>query len=217
MAARRIQRIQRITHYFDYKSPYAYLAQEATYQIVQDFDIEIDWLPLTLHIPSFLGSAEVDATGKVISEQRNAHQWRRVKYSYMDCRREANRRGLVIRGPQKIFDSSVAHIGMLYAKRQGDFRAYHDAVYERFWRRELDIENPEIVKHVLTEVGVDASGFLDYLNGAGRQEYERGIAEAEEIGVFGVPSYVVNGELFWGAERIDLVRERLADATRGSH
>ena len=217
MAAQRIQRIQRITHYFDYKSPYAYLAQEATYQIVQDFDIEIDWLPLTLHIPSFLGSAEVDATGKVISEQRNAHQWRRVKYSYMDCRREANRRGLVIRGPQKIFDSSVAHIGMLYAKRQGDFRAYHDAVYERFWRRELDIENPEIVKHVLTEVGVDASGFLDYLNGAGRQEYERGIAEAEEIGVFGVPSYVVNGELFWGAERIDLVRERLADATRGSH
>ncbi len=211
------QRIQRITHYFDYKSPYAYLAQEATYQIVQDFDIEIDWLPLTLHIPSFLGSAEVDATGKVISEQRNAHQWRRVKYSYMDCRREANRRGLVIRGPQKIFESSVAHIGMLYAKRQGDFRAYHDAVYERFWRRELDIENPEIVTHVLTEVGVDASGFLDYLNGEGRQEYERVIAEAEEIGVFGVPSYVVNGELFWGAERIDLVRERLADAARGSH
>jgi 2-hydroxychromene-2-carboxylate isomerase len=204
-----------MTHYFDYKSPYAYLAQEATYQLAQDFDIEIDWLPLTLHIPSFLGSAEVDATGKVISEQRNAHQWRRVKYSYMDCRREANRRGLVIRGPQKIFDSSLAHIGMLYAKRQGDFRAYHDTVFERFWRRELDIENPEIVKQVLTEVGVDVSGFVDYLNGKGRQEYERVIAEAEDSGVFGVPSYVLNGELFWGAERIGLMRERLADAARG--
>jgi 2-hydroxychromene-2-carboxylate isomerase len=207
--------VQRITHYFDYKSPYAYLAQEATYQIAQDFDVAIDWLPLTLNIPSFLGSAEVDATGKVLSEQRNAHQWRRVKYSYMDCRREANRRGLVIRGPQKIFDSSIAHIGMLHAKRQGDFRAYHDTVYERFWRRELDIENPEIVKQVLTEVGVDASGFLDYLNGEGRQEYARVIADAEESGVFGVPSYVVNGEeLFWGAERIDLVRKRLADAAQ---
>lgn len=208
------QRIQRITHYFDYKSPYAYLAQEATYQIAQDFDITVDWLPLTLDIPSFLGSAEVDATGKVISEQRNAHQWRRVKYSYMDCRREANRRGLVIRGPQKIFDSSIAHIGMLYAKRQGDFRAYHDTVFERFWRRELDIENPEVVKQVLTEVGLDASGFVAYLNGTGRQEHDRVIAEAEESGVFGVPSYVVNGELFWGAERIDLVRERLADSVR---
>lgn len=205
---------EKITHYFDYKSPYAYLAQETTYQLAQDFDIELDWLPLTLHIPSFLGSAEVDATGKVMSEQRNAHQWRRVKYSYMDCRREANRRGLVIRGPQKIFDSSIAHIGMLYAKRQGDFRAYHDSVYERFWRRELDIENPEIIKQVLTEVGVDASGFVAYLNDEGRQEHARIIAEAEDSGVFGVPSYVVNGELFWGAERIELVRERLADAAR---
>ena len=206
--------LEKIRHYFDYKSPYAYLAQEATYHIAQDFDVTVDWLPLTLDIPSFLGAAEVDPTGKVISEQRNAHQWRRVKYSYMDCRREANRRGLVIRGPQKIFNSSIAHIGMLYAKRQGNFRAYHDTVYERFWRRELDIENPDLIKQVLTEVGLDASGFLDYLQGEGRQAHDRIQRDAEANGVFGVPSYVVNGELFWGAERIELVRERLTDHTR---
>ena len=209
--------LQRITHYFDYKSPYAYLAQEATYQLAQDFDVEVEWLPLTLDIPSFLGSAEVDKTGKVMSEQRNGHQWKRVKYSYMDCRREANRRGLVILGPRKIFDSSIAHIGMLYTKHQGDFRAYHDTVYKRFWRRELDIESPEIIKQVLTEVGVEASGFLNYLNGEGRREYERVIAGAEENGVFGVPSYLVNGELFWGAERIELVRERLAGSASTTH
>ncbi len=203
--------LEKITHYFDYKSPYAYLAQEATYQLARDFDIEIDWLPLTLNIPSFLGSAEVDPGGKVLSESRNAHQWRRVKYSYMDCRREANRRGLVIRGPRKIFDSSVAHIGMLYAKHRADFRAYHDTVYERFWRRELDIENPDLISRILTEVGVDASGFLDYLGGEGRQEHDRIVDEAEGSGVFGVPSYVVNGELFWGAERIVRVRERLLE------
>jgi 2-hydroxychromene-2-carboxylate isomerase len=203
--------LEKITHYFDYKSPYAYLAQAETYQLAQDFDITVDWLPLTLDIPSYLGSAEVDSTGKVLSETRNAHQWRRVKYSYMDCRREANRRGLVIRGPQKIFDSAIAHIGMLYAKRRGDFRAYHDTVYERFWRRELAIENPETIKQVLIEVGVDASGFLEYLNGEGRQEHDRILREAEAGGVFGVPSYVVNGELFWGAERIERVRERLVE------
>ena len=86
--------VEKITHYFDYKSPYAYLAQAETYQLARDYDVTVDWLPLTLHIPSFLGSAEVDPSGKVLSENRNAHQWRRVKYSYMDCRREANRRGL---------------------------------------------------------------------------------------------------------------------------
>ncbi|HEV8718074.1 MAG TPA: DsbA family protein, partial [Candidatus Binatia bacterium] len=195
-----------ITHYFDYKSPYAYLAQEETYRLQDDCDVQVEWLPYTLDIPSYLGAAEVDETGRVLQETRNAHQWRRVKYSYMDCRREANRRGLVIRGPRKIFDSSIAHIGMLYAKRQGNFRLYHDRVYARFWKRELDIENPNLIKQVLQEAGLDAPGFLDYLHGEGRQEHDRIRMEAEALGVFGVPSYVVNNELFWGGERIVRVR-----------
>lgn len=201
--------IKKITHYFDYKSPYAYLAQADTFQLQDDYDVEIDWLPYTLDIPSYLGAAKVDATGKVLEESRNAHQWRRVKYSYMDCRREANRRGLVIRGTQKIFDSSIAHIGLLYAKKHGDFRRYHNTVYERFWRRELDIENLEVVQKVLSEVGIDASSFLVYLQGEGRQEHDRLRNAAEEMGVFGVPSYVVNGELFWGNERLARVQEKL--------
>ncbi len=199
-----------LTHYFDYKSPYAYLAQEETFQLEDEFAVTVDFLPLTLDIPKFLGSAEVDGAGKVVQEERNAHQWRRVKYSYMDCRREATRRGLTIRGPRHIFDSSLSHIGMLYAKQQGDFRPYHQTVYERFWKRELAIEEPQVLKNVLEEVGLDTHGFLDYLNGDGRRELARIQAEAEQVGVFGVPSYVVNGELFWGAERLVRVRERLA-------
>ncbi len=203
-----------VTHYFDYKSPYAYLAQEETYRLQDDFDAQVDWLPYTLDIPSYLGSAEVDEAGRVLHEARNAHQWRRVKYSYMDCRREANRRGVILKGPRKIFDSSLAHIGMLYAKRQGHFRPYHDVVYQRFWRRELNIEDPQSIQHVLEEVGIDASGFPDYVSGEGRQEHDRIRTEAEELGVFGVPSYVVNGELFWGAERIVRVCERLTPKNR---
>jgi 2-hydroxychromene-2-carboxylate isomerase len=201
--------IKHITHYFDYKSPYAYLAQEETFRLQEEFDVHVDFIPYTLDIPSYLGSAEVDEAGHVVSEARNAHQWRRVKYSYMDCRREATRRGLIIRGPRHIFDSSIAHIGMLYAKRQGNFRPYHNAVYERFWKRELDIENPQLIQLTLQEVGIGAAGFLAYLNGAGRREHDQLRKAAEDIGVFGVPSYVVNGELFWGAERIPRVRERL--------
>jgi 2-hydroxychromene-2-carboxylate isomerase len=201
--------IKTIIHYFDYKSPYAYLAQEETFRLQDEFDVQVDFLPYTLDIPSYLGSAEVDDSGRVLQETRNAHQWRRVKYSYMDCRREATRRGLIIRGPRHIFDSSIAHIGMLYAKRQGDFRPYHNTVYERFWKRELDIENPEVIQHVLEAVGVKALSFLDYLNDEGRKAHDRIRTEAEAMGVFGVPSYVVNGELFWGAERIPRVRERL--------
>ena len=98
------------------------MAKGLAYDLERETGVQIDRLPYTLDIPSYLGSAKVDGRGSVLEETRNAHQWRRVKYSYMDCRREANRSGLTIRGPQKIFDSSLANIGMLYAKQNGVFR-----------------------------------------------------------------------------------------------
>lgn len=204
-----IRQAMRVIHYFDYKSPYAYLAQEDTRRLETDFGIELEWLPYTLDVPAYLGTAEVDDQGRVISENRNAHQWRRVRYSYVDCRREANRRGILLRGPRKIFDSSIAHIGLLYAKRTSDFRRYHELVFERFWRRELDIEDPAAIAHALEESAVDPSGFAEFLAGEGRKEHDRIRIEAETAGVFGVPSYLVDGELFWGSERIPRVRERL--------
>ncbi len=97
-----------LTLYIDYKSPYAYLAKEAAYRLQRETGVAIDWLPYILDIPAYLGSAKVDAEGRVLEQDRNPHQWRRVRYSYMDVRREANRLGLTIRGTQKIWNSSLA-------------------------------------------------------------------------------------------------------------
>jgi 2-hydroxychromene-2-carboxylate isomerase len=149
-----------VTLYIDYKSPYAYLAKDPAYELERDLACHIGWLPCVLDIPSFLGSATLDAEGRLVEEKRNAHQWRRVKYSYMDCRRQARKRGLIIRGPRKIWDSTLAAAGLLYAKRQGDsvLRRYHDIVFERFWKRELDIEDPAVIAGVLREAGADRVG-----------------------------------------------------------
>ena len=201
-----------VTAYIDYKSPYAYLAKDLAYELERDFGVHLDWLPYVLDIPSFLGSARVDDSGSVIEEQRNPHQWRRVRYSYMDCRRQARNRGLVIRGPQKIWDSTLAAIGMLYAKRQGSevLRRYHDITFERFWKRELDIEDPGVIRAVLEEAGADTAGFAAYVAGEGREELEQICRAAEANGVFGVPSFVVDGELFWGREHLPDIRAILA-------
>lgn len=197
--------------YSDYKSPYAYLAKDLAYDLERDTGVHIDWLPYTLDIPSYLGSAKVDAGGGVVEESRNQHQWRRVKYSYMDCRREANLRGLTIRGPRKIFDSSLAHMGMLHAKRHGVLRDYHDRVFERFWKRELDIENPAALAAVLSECGADTSDFLAFLEGEGRRQLLDIQHEAEAAGVFGVPSVLFeNGDLYWGREHLPRIAELLA-------
>jgi 2-hydroxychromene-2-carboxylate isomerase len=217
--------------YSDYKSPYAYLAKDLVYDLERETGAQIEWLPYTLDIPAYLGHARVDAAGTVLEESRNAHQWRRVKYSYMDCRREANRRGLTIKGPRRIFDSSLANIGMLYAKRHGVFRAYHDRVFARFWQRELDLESPAALAAVLQECGAPSqecgapsqecgapsqecgapsAEFASFLHGQGRHELTQLRQAAEAAGVFGVPSFLFpDGDLYWGREHLPQVRERL--------
>ena len=200
-----------VTVYRDYKSPYAYLAKDLAYELERDFPIRVDWLPYVLDIPGFLGSARVDGSGRVVEENSSAHQWRRVRYSYMDCRRQARKRGLVIRGPQKIWDSSLAACGMLYAKRQSDavLRRYHDITFERFWKRELDIEDAGVIGVVLAEAGADSAGFPNYSAGPGRAELDGICHAAEAVGVFGVPSFVLAGEVFWGREHLPDIREML--------
>jgi 2-hydroxychromene-2-carboxylate isomerase len=200
-----------VTVYTDYKSPYAYLAKDPAYELEHDLGVRLDWLPYVLDIPSFLGSATLDEEGRVIEENRNAHQWRRVKYLYMDCRRQARKRGLVIRGPQKIWDSTLAAAGLLYAKRQGDqvVRRYNDLAFERFWKRGLDIEDAAVIAAVLAEAGADSAGFAEYAAAEGRREVDRVSRAAEEIGIFGVPTFVVDGEQFWGREHLPDIREML--------
>jgi len=205
-----------IVVYTDYKSPYAYLAKDLIYGLEDEFHVRLDWLPYTLDIPSYLGSARLDDGGDVIESERSPHQWRRVRYSYMDCRRQARKRGLVILGTRKIWDSSIAAIGMLWAKRQGPavFRAYHDRVFEHFWRRELDIEDASVITAVLAEAGAATTGFDNYLPGDGRREHDAIRAAAETAGVFGVPTLIVDGELFWGREHLPDIREMLAPLAR---
>jgi 2-hydroxychromene-2-carboxylate isomerase len=200
-----------ITVYTDYKSPYAYLAKDLAYELERNFPIRLDWQPYILDIPSYLGSARVDAFGNILEETRNAHQWRRVRYSYMDCRRQAQKFGLTIRGTQKIWDSSLAAAGMLFAQHAGDtaFRHYHDTVFERFWRRALDIESIDGIAAVLSEAGTDGSKFSAECD-ALREQVTAISQAAEDKGVFGVPTFVLAGEIYWGREHLPDIRHLLA-------
>ena len=202
----------RLEVYIDYKSPYSFIAKDPTYALEDRFDIEIDWYPLTLNIRSYLGSAKKSNSGQLVENKRSPRQWAAVKYAYMDARRYANLRGLTLKGTQKIWDSSLAAIGMLWAKAQNHdvLKAYTDIVFERFWRRELDIENPAVVESVLSEAGATVDGFETYLNGEGRRYHDRLQDEILDRGYFGVPTYVIDGEMYFGREHLPRVRWHLS-------
>jgi 2-hydroxychromene-2-carboxylate isomerase len=69
---------------------------------------------------------------------------------------------------------------------------------------------------VLSEVHADRTGFRSYLAGAGRIEHDTVRESAEAVGIFGVPSFIVGGELFWGREHLFDIREKLAHLARSN-
>jgi 2-hydroxychromene-2-carboxylate isomerase len=197
--------------YFDYKSPYTFIARDLIYDLEQELRVDVDWRPYCINIPDMFGSAEVNDRGELVADGRSDHQWRRIRYLYLDCRRVAQKRGLTLRAPLKVFRSDTALIGMLYARKLGAFRPYHDLVFDRFWRRDLDIDDASAIADTLQRVGVDVSGFAEFERAEGRTELARIGDEAHEIGIFGVPSFVVGGELYWGREHLPEIRRLLSE------
>lgn len=189
----------RVRIYTDYKSPYAYVANKRLFELEDTIGVELEWLPYTLRIPEFMGTVE----------ERTPHFWRKVRYSYMDARRFANAQGLTMKGPRRIYDAFYSSAGMLFAQRHGLFRPYHDTVFRKFWNHELEIDDLSAIAGVIAAIGGSAAAFKAYVRGPARAEHDGIIDEAEALGVFGVPSMVFNGELFWGGDRIDMLIERI--------
>ena len=194
--------------YLDVKSPYAYLAKDPTRELERDFGISVDWRPFTLDIPSFLGSAKIHESGRVIEQNRTQSQWDAVRYAYMDTKRYARLRDIKIYGPRKIWDTSLVHIGWLWAAQHGRqaLDRFLDVVYERFWTRELDVESVDAIESSMRQAAIPTTCFGSYSSDRGRELHDQLRADAVDRGVFGVPTFAVDEELFFGREHLPYIR-----------
>jgi 2-hydroxychromene-2-carboxylate isomerase len=192
---------KKVDLWLDLRSPYSFLAKDPAYALERDFDAELRLRPFGLNIMGAVNLNDPEAVARGL---------RRIKYLYTDARRFANQRGITLLGPKKIFDQTLAHLAWLYADKSGHGRALIDLAYPRFFKRELDYEDKNAMVTLLQDAGVDVAGFDAYAASAGREELKRHQAEAEQQGVFAVPTFVIDGELFWGQDRMDFVRAKLA-------
>ena len=191
-----------IKFYFAYTSPFTYLAKDPAYALEHSHNVRLRFIPYGVDIRGVYGDVPT-------RPERNR---KKLRYLYFDVRRMARERGMVIYPPKKIFSARRAFYGGFCAEDQGLFRAYSDRVYNRFWKGALEVENPAALAAILEEVGADTTTFRRWIEdeeNEAKPRLKRCFAEAAEDGVFGVPSFVVDRELFWGYDRVEWVIKKL--------
>ncbi|CAF1175339.1 unnamed protein product [Adineta ricciae] len=196
-----------IKFYYDFKSPYSYLALDSAFQLEKDYPVRVRFMPWAFR-------AEESFGGNL--QERNRLNWNKVRYLYLDCRRFANERGMTIRGPERLFNSRLSLIAGLYADKNGFFPAFAQQTFQRFFNRQLNLEDVEEITKLLYETSKKdvpyeklAKDFQSYAQNQGAQDYSNAEKEAEEDKIFGVPTFVVRGEPFWGNDRVRWVMKKL--------
>jgi 2-hydroxychromene-2-carboxylate isomerase len=193
-----IVELKEVKMYSDYKSPYAYLAFDPAFELPSRYRIRLRWIPFQLRIK---GKGE-----------RSAYSEHKARYSYLDARRSAKPRGLLIRGPLKVYDTRPALIGGLYAHTQDRLLDYSRKAFELFFRREFEADQPAAVAALIENLGMSAKAYRDYLEGFGVEAYDQAQAEAAADNIFGVPIFVFDREPFWGHDRIPMLEQRLTES-----
>jgi 2-hydroxychromene-2-carboxylate isomerase len=186
--------------FIDLRSPYSYLALKPARALALRARVTSDWWPCITDFRSAYG-------GEI--EQRSSRDVAKLKYLYMDCRRLARLQGLTIRSTAKLWDAALASQAMLFAKTRGRLWDFCDPLLAAFWRREFDLESPAALDAALSRAGLSVGDWRGYLADQARQDLASASERAEQFGVFGAPTFVYRGELFWGGDRLGLLAASL--------
>ena len=195
-----------LEYVFDYPSPYAYLASTQLPRL----GVEIAYTPV----------AVLDVM-KAVNNQPSLACPAKLRYAVLDAQRWAKLYGVPLRLNRPYldaigspdFDHRALARGALVAQESGVFAAYHDAVFSALWAEPEDLMSENGRRAVLRARGIgDPDFWRRAADGEIRRRLEANNRRAVERGVFGIPTFFVGDEIFFGNDRLALATARLAAA-----
>ena len=189
-----------VTLYFNFRSPYCYLASKKMFALEDEHGARFVWRPLG----GWAGRSPPErAKYKIPIVRQDIARW---------CRRM----NIPYQPPPITTDPTIAAAGSLLAESRGCLREYIVAVMAKEWADGEDIGDPEVLLAVGESVGLDRAELQQTIESEEvLATLEKNHEEASERGAFGVPTFIVADQIFWGQDRIDFVAEHL-DELRGS-
>jgi 2-hydroxychromene-2-carboxylate isomerase len=188
-----------VTLYFNFRSPYCYLASKKMFALEDEHGARFVWRPLG----GWAGRSPPErAKYKIPIVRQDIARW---------CRRM----NIPYQPPPITTDPTIAAAGSLLAESRGCLREYIVAVMAKEWADGEDIGDPEVLLAVGESVGLDRAELTATIESEeALATLEKNHEEASERGAFGVPTFIVGDQIFWGQDRIDFVAEHL-DELRG--
>jgi len=180
--------------FFNFRSPYCYIASKSLFQIYDDFDVKLVWRPLG----GWSGRSSPDRA-KV-----------KVPLTRQDVRRITGKMGIPMNPPPITTDPTIAGAASLLAEERGLLREWIVEVMRAEWADGLDIGEQQVLCDVGESIGLEKESLLAAFNDPQYlQKLEDNWEEAQGLGLIGVPSFQVGEELFWGSDRIEYVVDHL--------
>lgn len=192
-----------IDFYFDFSSPYGYLAAQKIDVLAATHGRAVNWRPI------LLGAVFKITGGRPLPELPL-----KGDYARRDFVRSAKFHGIAFRIPSVFPTSTVSAVRAFYWLQGRDPQqavALAKALYRAYFVDDLDISRIEIVARVAQMLGIHPDDLTAALNDPAVKDRTRAEVEAAiAAGVFGSPYVIVDGEPFWGVDRLDQVERWLA-------
>ena len=195
-----------VDYYFTPQSPWTYLGHARFSAMAKAANARLRVLPVDL------GGKVFPISGGLPLAQRAPQ---RQAYRLVELKRFSEQLGLPLNLKQTYFpvagdDATRLIIAVDQADGSDAAMALAAAVFRSVWVDELNIADADVLASLLTAQGLPASRIDASRSAAVQQRYDANTQQAIDAGVFGAPSYVVDGEIFWGQDRLDFVARRLA-------
>ncbi|HSB49136.1 MAG TPA: 2-hydroxychromene-2-carboxylate isomerase [Burkholderiales bacterium] len=187
-----------IDFYFDFSSPYGYLASTRIDALAAKHGRNVTWRPHLL-----------GAVFKINGQQPLASIPLKGVYTAHDLARTARLLKVPFRLPTKFPVGATAPSRAFYWVSDRDpalAKRLAQALYHAYFAEDRDISSPEVTANIAAKAGVDRAALAQALEDPAVKERLRTEVDAAiERGVFGSPFIVVDGEPFWGSDRLDEV------------
>lgn len=185
-----------IEFWFEFASTYSYPAAARIEQTAREQGIEVAWRPFLLG-PIFKAQGWADSPFNVYPAKGD--------YMWRDLERICGQLSLDYNKPSTFPRSGLLASRIVCAHSQEPWLPdFVRAIYRANFALDVDISSAEVVGECLRDLGVNARQALDAANSdAAKASLREQMARAAELGIFGAPSFISAGELFWGNDRLD--------------